>query len=77
LKERQNLRFTADFFNIWNHPNFANPAVTDIETAVCGTPGVGTCQANGYLTPSATPFGKIVSTNGQPRLIQFSLRYSF
>jgi hypothetical protein len=61
LTEHQNLRFTTDFFNIWNHPNFANPAVTDVETA--GLPN--------------SPFGKIVSTNGQPRLIQFSLRYSF
>ena len=31
LTERQNLRFTTDFFNIWNHANFANPAVTDVE----------------------------------------------
>jgi Carboxypeptidase regulatory-like domain/TonB dependent receptor len=61
ITERQNLRFTADLFNIWNHPNFANPAVTDVETA---------------SLPNS-PFGRIVSTNGQPRLIQFSLRYSF
>jgi hypothetical protein len=57
LTERQQLRFTTDFFNIWNHANFANPAVTDVEN-----PGA---------------FGKIVSTVGTPRLIQFSLRYSF
>ncbi len=31
LTERQDLRFTADFFNIWNHANFANPANTYIE----------------------------------------------
>jgi len=31
VTERVNLRFTTDFFNIWNHANFANPAVTDIE----------------------------------------------
>ena len=31
IGEHQDLRFTADFFNLWNHPNFANPAVTDIE----------------------------------------------
>ena len=55
--ERQSLRFTTDFFNIWNHANFANPAVTDVEN------------------PSA--FGKIFSTVGTPRLIQFSLRYAF
>jgi len=55
--ERQNLRFTADFFNIWNHANFSNPVATDVE--------------------SPSNFGQIVSTKGVPRLIQFSLRYSF
>ncbi|HET7208807.1 MAG TPA: hypothetical protein VFI95_19675, partial [Terriglobales bacterium] len=57
ITERQQLRFTADFFNIWNHANFASPAQTDIEL-----PG---------------SFGKITSTVGTPRLIQFSLRYAF
>ena len=57
ITERQELRFTADFFNIWNHANFANPTVTDVEN------------------PAA--FGKIFSTVGTPRLIQFSLRYAF
>ena len=57
ITERQSLRFTTDFFNIWNHPNFANPAQNDVEN------------------PST--FGKIVSTAGTPRLIQFSLRYAF
>ena len=32
LTERVNLRFSTDFFNIWNHANFANPAITDVET---------------------------------------------
>src|SRR5581483_12470536 len=57
LTERQDLRFTADFFNLWNHANFASPASADVEN------------------PSA--FGKINSTVGTPRLIQFSLRYAF
>ena len=61
LTERQSLRFTTDFFNIWNHANFGNPAVTDVET-------IGTANS---------PFGKITSTVGTPRLIQFSLRYAF
>jgi len=46
LTERQALRFTADFFNIWNHANFANPAQNDVEnpstfgriTQTTGTP---------------------------------------
>jgi hypothetical protein len=63
IGERQEIRFTADFFNIWNHTNFANPSVTDIEA---------------YLaSPTNSPFGKIVGTVGTPRLVQFSLRWSF
>ena len=57
LTERQSLRFTTDFFNMWNHANFANPAQNDVEN------------------PST--FGRITSTAGTPRLIQFSLRYAF
>jgi carboxypeptidase family protein len=57
LTERQTLRFTTDFFNIWNHANFANPSQNDVEN------------------PST--FGKITSTAGTPRLIQFSLRWAF
>jgi hypothetical protein len=63
LTEHQDLHFTADFFNLWNHANFADPAVTDIEA---------------YLAnPASNAFGKIVSTVGTPRLIQFSLRWAF
>ena len=61
LTERQQLRFTTDFFNIWNHANFGNPSVTDVET----------------IPLTNSPFGKITSTVGTPRLIQFSLRYAF
>ena len=46
LTERQSLRFQAEFFNLFNHPSFANPSATDIEsassftaiTSVVGTP---------------------------------------
>jgi hypothetical protein len=31
IGERNQVRFTADFFNLWNHTNFANPSVADIE----------------------------------------------
>jgi hypothetical protein len=61
ITERQSLRFTTDFFNIWNHANFGNPAVTDVES----------------IAAANSPFGKITSTVGTPRLIQFSLRYAF
>jgi len=45
LTESQNFRFTAEFFNLWNHPNFNIPTFTDIEnpafgaiTSTLGTP---------------------------------------
>jgi Carboxypeptidase regulatory-like domain/TonB dependent receptor len=57
ITERVNARFATDFFNIWNHANFANPSITDIE--------------------AGAPFGKIFSTVGTPRLIQFSLKLAF
>ncbi len=63
IGERQEIRFAADFFNLWNHTNFGDPSVTDIEA---------------YLaSPANSPFGKIAQTTGNPRLIQFSLRWAF
>ncbi|MGH9742857.1 MAG: TonB-dependent receptor domain-containing protein, partial [Candidatus Acidiferrum sp.] len=64
LTERQSVRFTADFFNLWNHANFANPTVNDVETI-------------NPMNPQSSPFGKVTSLVGTPRLIQFSLRYAF
>src|ERR1700730_8253186 len=55
--ERQSLQFRADFFNLLNHPSFANPSANDIQS-----PGT---------------FTQITSVVGTPRLIQFSLKYSF
>jgi Carboxypeptidase regulatory-like domain len=56
LTESQSLRFRTDFFNLTNHPSFANPSGLDFSS-----PG----------------FGTITNTVGNPRLIQFSLKYSF
>ena len=36
VRERVNLRFLAEFFNLWNHPAFGNPANT-LGTATFGT----------------------------------------
>ena len=68
LTERQDLRFAADFFNLWNHPNFGTPLVTDYEQYLAWASG---------SQSSPDPFGKIVNTTGTPRLIQFSLRWAF
>jgi hypothetical protein len=57
LTERQSLRFQAEFFNLFNHPSFANPSAVDVE--------------------SRSSFTQITSVVGTPRLVQFSLKYSF
>ena len=46
ITERQSLRFRVEFFNLFNHPSFANPSAVDVEsqssftqiTSVVGTP---------------------------------------
>ena len=57
LGEQQNLRFRADFFNLFNHPSFANPSAAVVSAAGGSAP--------------------ITAVVGTPRLIQFSLKYSF
>jgi hypothetical protein len=44
VREGQSLKFTADLFNVWNHPVFDKPSITDIENPSFGqiTNTVGT-----------------------------------
>jgi hypothetical protein len=42
LTEQQSLRFTADFFNIWNHANFGNPVQTDLSFTTGFAPIIST-----------------------------------
>src|ERR1700690_4002795 len=36
LREDANLQFRAEFFNVFNHPQFNNPAVVDVSKANVG-----------------------------------------
>jgi hypothetical protein len=67
LSEQQNLGFRADFFNLFNHPSFQNPNVTNNGGAIGPAP---TASGVGGVAP-------ITQVIGTPRLIQFSLKYSF
>jgi hypothetical protein len=68
LTERMNLDFRAEFFNLFNHPNFDEP------NATWGT------DASGNVFPS---FGQVFNTLGRTlgvgtsRQIQFALRFNF
>lgn len=62
FREAMKLQFRAEFFNLFNHPQFYLP----------GFAGTGEQDIN---TPSS--FGVITSTVNNPRLVQFALRLSF
>jgi len=53
--ERMNLEFRTEFFNIFNHAQFAAPNTTQV-------------------SPN---FGVVTSTLGNPRQVQFGLRFAF
>ena len=75
LTETQSIQLRAEFFNLFNHPNFADPSG-----------GLNRDPFTGSLSPNAF-FGQSVSTvgnqlggllgSGGPRQIQFSARYIF
>ncbi len=61
LRESMNVQFRAEFFNIFNHPNFGLP----VSAAFSGTG-----------TPNSQ-FGKITSIVGTPRQVQLALKIVF
>jgi hypothetical protein len=67
MSERQQLQFRAEFFNIFNHAQFALPGYTT-QAAFAN---------NGALFTSGTQFGVINQTSVAPRLIQLAVKYSF
>jgi hypothetical protein len=73
-RKNMGLNFRAEFFNLFNHPQFG-PPVADINQNVIPTtnpPG-----ANGYPLSSSGSFGYVNSTVNNPRLIQLALKLSF
>lgn len=63
----KNVEFRAEFFNAFNHPQFANPDTS--AGFVEATPQV-------VLVPNPN-FGQIRSTTVNPRIIQFGLKVNF
>jgi hypothetical protein len=66
LTEASSVHFRAEFFNVTNTPQFANPNTT-----------LGYTDPT-LVNPVASPtFGKITSTAANPRVIQFALKFLF
>jgi Carboxypeptidase regulatory-like domain len=77
LTERVKMRFDAQFFNVFNHPNFALPSMV-----LAGVPGKPSTQTGfGALTSTTSPptglLGVGLGGDSAPRMIAFQLRLEF
>ena len=77
LGDRAKLRVEAQFFNIFNHPNFGLPS-----NVIAGTPGNPTTQTGfGALTYTTSPptglLGVGLGGDSSPRMIAFQARLEF
>lgn len=68
ITEVAKIEFRAEFFNIFNHANFANPGIVNNGTALS--------SGAGGTNPNSSSFGQITSTY-DPRIIQLAARLSF
>jgi len=62
LRERMNLQFRAEFFNLFNHPQYFLTGISDTGEQDINTPST---------------FGVINNTVNNPRLVQFALKLKF
>jgi hypothetical protein len=80
LTERLSLMLRAEFFNIFNHPNFANPELPNF-IADPGVNGIGSDgRGSGFYALSATGdvgIGNPFLGGGGPRGIQFAAKFVF
>ena len=77
LTERVKLRFDAQFFNVFNHPNFALPSMV-----LAGMPGKPSTQHGfGAITYATSPptglLGVGLGGDSTPRMIAFQMRMEF
>jgi hypothetical protein len=73
LGESKNIEFRAEFFNLFNHVNFANP-ISDLNAVLSS--GGSVDPSTGRITIPGD-FGRIVSTSNNPRIIQFALKFNY
>jgi hypothetical protein len=64
FREGTSLQFRAEFFNLFNRPNFGNP-------------NLNLFQRSGNTANRRLDAGEITSTRTSPRQIQFALKLIF
>ncbi len=72
IRESKNIEFRAEFLNLFNHVNLANP-ISNFNAV----PSSSIDPNTGRINADPGDFGRIVSTSNNPRLIQFALKFNF
>lgn len=74
ISETKNIELRAEFFNLFNKVNYANPV-----SNFSAVPGSNINQNTGEIIDSGDlgDFGRINSTSNNPRLIQLALKFNF
>ncbi len=73
LAESRNFEFRAELFNLFNHPNFANP-ISNLNALIASGGSIDPTTGR-VLKPGN--FGRIISTSNNPRIVQFALKFNF
>jgi hypothetical protein len=80
LTERLSLQIGADFFNMFNHPNFSNPNLPNFITDPANNGLDAAGRGIGFLPLTATGdvgIGNPFLGGGGPRGVQFSAKFNF
>jgi len=70
IRESKNIEFRAEFFNLFNQVNFANP-ISNLNAI----PAANFSPTGQIISPG--DFGRIISTSNNPRIIQFAVKLNF
>ena len=70
IHESKNIEFRAEFFNLFNQVNFANP-ISNLNAI----PATNFSPTGQIISPG--DFGRIISTSNNPRIIQFAVKLNF
>jgi len=73
LKESTTIEFRAEFFNLFDHVNLANP-FSDLNVVALANLNPNIREIK---NPNLGDFGRIISTSNNPRLIQLALKLKF
>lgn len=71
--ESARVEFRAEFFNLFNHPNLANP----ISNLNAVTSSGGSIDPNTGQVLHPGNYGRIIATSANPRLVQLALKILF